>query len=179
MLGVMLAAAVVLCSSPRSIFSTGDMLDVSQLNGREKYLASYGWVIDPASETERTVLLPKKFEGTVRDYADMQTDQGYDFAFYSGLECRQFTYEVTNYDGCDGTVDLVGGDHHLEGFIVQRYGFLHIVFAVFGSVSVSMKILSKGSAFCGIIPNLARETFVGEAGVRRPHGQRSMFRPRV
>lgn len=29
MLGVMLAAAVVLCSSPRSIFSTGDMLDVS------------------------------------------------------------------------------------------------------------------------------------------------------
>ena len=66
MLGVMLAA-VVLCSSPRSIFSTGDMLDVSQLNGREKYLASYGWVIDPASETERTVLLPKKFEGTVRD----------------------------------------------------------------------------------------------------------------
>lgn len=102
MLGVMLAAAVVLCSSPRSIFSTGDMLDVSQLNGREKYLASYGWVIDPASETERTVLLPKKFEGTVRDYADMQTDQGYDFAFYSGLECRQFTYEVTNYDGCDG-----------------------------------------------------------------------------
>ena len=61
-------------------------------------------------------------------------------------------------DGCDGTVDLVGGDHHLEGFIVQRYGFLHIVFAVFGSVSVSMKIPSKGSAFCGIIPNLARET---------------------
>ena len=84
-------------------------------------------------------------------------------------------------DGCDGAVDLVGGDHHLEGFIVQRYGFLHIVFAVFGSVSVSvsMKIPSKGSAFCGIIPNLARETFVGEAGVRRPYGQRSIFRPRV
>ena len=130
MLGVMLAAAVVLSSSPRSIFSTGDMLDVSQLNGREKYLASYGWVIDPASETERTVLLPKKFEGTVRDYADMQTDQGYDFAFYSGLECRQFTYEVTNYDGCDGTVyavlyvkgtRVIGGDIHSA----EINGFMH------------------------------------------------------
>ena len=123
MLGVMLAAAVVLCS-------TGDMLDVSQLNGREKYLASYGCVIDPASETERTVLLPKKFEGTVRDYADMQTDQGYDFAFYSGLECRQFTYEVTNYDGCDGTVyavlyvkgtRVIGGDIHSA----EINGFMH------------------------------------------------------
>ena len=61
LLGVILAAAVILCSSPRSIFSTGDMLDISQLKGREKYLASYGWVIDPASEIERTVLLPKKF----------------------------------------------------------------------------------------------------------------------
>ena len=105
-------------------------LDVSQLNGREKYLASYGWVIDPASETERTVLLPKKFEGTVRDYADMQTDQGYDFAFYSGLECRQFTYEVTNYDGCDGTVyavlyvkgtRVIGGDIHSA----EINGFMH------------------------------------------------------
>ena len=106
------------------------MLDVSQLNGREKYLASYGWVIDPASETERTVLLPKKFDGTVRDYADMQTDQGYDFAFYSGLECRQFTYEVTNYDGCDGTVyavlyvkgtRVIGGDIHSA----EINGFMH------------------------------------------------------
>ena len=130
LVGVVLSAAVILCSSPRSIFSTGDMLDVSQLKGREKYLASYGWEIDPDSEAESTVLLPKKFEGAVKDYADMQTAQGYDFAFYSGLECRQFTYEVTNYDGCNGTVyavlyvkgtRVIGGDIHSA----EINGFMH------------------------------------------------------
>ena len=59
MIGIILSAAVILCSSPRSLFSTGDMLDASQLKGREKYLASYGWVIDADSEEEKTVLLPK------------------------------------------------------------------------------------------------------------------------
>ena len=128
-LGVILSAAVVLCSSPRSLLSTGDMLDVSQTKGREKYLASYGWEIDPDSEEERNVLLPKSFEGAVGEYADMQTRQGYDFASYAGLECRQYTYTVTNYEGCGGTVyatlyikgtRVIGGDIHsaaIDGFM--------------------------------------------------------------
>ena len=130
MLGVILSAAVVLCSSPRSLLSTGDMLDVSQLKGREKYLASYGWELDPDSEEEHCVLLPKTFEGAVSEYADMQTRQGYDFASYAGLECRQFTYTVTNYNGCDSTVyatlyvkgtRVIGGDIHS----VEIGGFMH------------------------------------------------------
>ena len=120
-IGVILSAAVVLCSSPRSLLSTGDMLDVSQTKGREKYLASYGWEIDPDSEEERNVLLPKSFEVAVGEYADMQTRQGYDFASYAGLECRQYTYTVANYEGCGGTVyatlyikgtRVIGGDIH-------------------------------------------------------------------
>ena len=129
-LGVILFAAVVLCSSPRSLLSTGDMLDVSQTKGREKYLASYGWEIDPDSEEERNVLLPKSFEGAVGEYADMQTRQGYDFASYAGLECRQYTYTVTNYEGCGGTVyatlyikgtRVIGGDIHSADI----GGFMH------------------------------------------------------
>ena len=129
-LGVILSAAVVLCSSPRSLLSTGDMLDVSQTKGREKYLASYGWEIDPDSEEERNVLLPKSFEGAVGEYADMQTRQGYDFASYAGLECRQYTYTVTNYEGCGGTVyatlyikgtRVIGGDIHSADI----GGFMH------------------------------------------------------
>ena len=130
MLGVILSAAVVLCSSPRSLLSTGDMLDVSLLKGREKYLASYGWELDPDSEEEHCVLLPKTFEGAVSEYADMQTRQGYDFASYAGLECRQFTYTVTNYNGCDSTVyatlyvkgtRVIGGDIHSA----EIGGFMH------------------------------------------------------
>ena len=129
-LGVILSAAEVLCSSPRSLLSTGDMLDVSQTKGREKYLASYGWEIDPDSEEERNVLLPKSFEGAVGEYADMQTRQGYDFASYAGLECRQYTYTVTNYEGCGGTVyatlyikgtRVIGGDIHSADI----GGFMH------------------------------------------------------
>lgn len=128
-LGVILSAAVILCSSPRSFFSTGDMLDVSQTKGREKYLASYGWQIDPDSEEEHSVLLPKTFEGAVSEYAEMQTRQGYDFVSYAGLECRQFTYTVTNYEDCGGTVyatlyikgtRVIGGDIHaaeIDGFM--------------------------------------------------------------
>ena len=128
-LGVMLAAAVMLCSSPRDLFSTGDMLDVSQLRGREKYLASYGWEIAPESEQERTVLLPRSFEGAPGEYARMQTSQGYDFASYAGLECRQFTYELKAYGGGSGTVyavlyvkgtRVIGGDIHsaeIDGFM--------------------------------------------------------------
>ncbi len=130
LLGLFLSAAVVLCSSPRSLLSTGDMLDVSQLKGRMKYLASCGWEVDPDSEEERTVLLPKSFEGAVREYADMQTAQGYDFASYAGLECRQFTYTVTSYEGCTGTVyavlyvkgtRVIGGDIHSA----EINGFMH------------------------------------------------------
>ena len=77
--GVILAAAVILCSNPRSIFSTSDMLDVSALEGRKEYLESYGWEIDPDSESCCTVILPKELDGTLADYAAMQKSQGYDF----------------------------------------------------------------------------------------------------
>ena len=128
-LGIVLAAAVILCSSPRSIFSSGEMLNVSSQEGREKYLSGYGWEIDLGSEERRTVLLPKEFEGALAEYGAMQTEQGYDFASFGGLECRQYTYVVTNYPNSDGTVyatlyvkggHVIGGDIHsanIDGFM--------------------------------------------------------------
>lgn len=127
--GVILAAAVILCSNPRSIFSTSDMLDVSALEGRKEYLESYGWEIDPDSESCCTVILPKELDGTLADYAAMQKSQGYDFASYAGLGCKQYTYAVTNYEGFSGTVyavlyikgtRVIGGDIHsadISGFM--------------------------------------------------------------
>lgn len=128
-LGIILAAAVILCSSPRSIFSRGEMLNASSLEGRVKYLSGYGWEIDQSSEERRTVLLPKEFEGALADYGAMQTEQGYDFASYAGLECTQYTYIVTNYEGSSETVyatlyvksaRVIGGDIHsaaIDGFM--------------------------------------------------------------
>lgn len=128
-LGIVLAAAVILCSNPRSLFSSSELLNVSSLDGREKYLKAYGWEINPDSEESRTVLLPRDFEGALADYGEMQTEQGYDFVSYAGLECRQYTYIVTNYDSCTSTVyatlyikssRVIGGDIHsaaIDGFM--------------------------------------------------------------
>lgn len=128
-MGIVLAAAVILCSNPRGIFSSSEMLNVSSQDGREKYLNTYGWEIDISSEECRTVLLPKDFEGVLSDYGTMQTEQGYDFVSYAGLECKQYTYVVTNYDSCASTVyatmyvkssRVIGGDIHsaaIDGFM--------------------------------------------------------------
>lgn len=127
-LGAALTCVIVLCSTPRGLFSTPDMLDVSGAEGRVKYLAAYGWEADISTETEKNVLIPRELTGALADYAEMQTKQGYDFADYAGLECRQFTYELTNYD-YSGTVyavvyvrgaRVIGGDIHsaaLNGFM--------------------------------------------------------------
>lgn len=127
--GVILAAAVILCSNPRSLFSTSDMLDVSVTDGRVEYLKSYGWEIAPSSESCCTVILPKELDGALADYAAMQKKQGYDFASYAGLGCKQYTYTVTNYDSFSGTVyatlyvkgtRVIGGDIHsadISGFM--------------------------------------------------------------
>lgn len=129
MLGVILAAAVILCSRPRDLFPASDIIDVSTAAGREKYLASYGWDIDLQSEESRTVLLPKSFGAALKSYADMQTAQGYDFAHYAGCECRQYVYRLSRYKGYDGTVyavlyikgsRVIGGDIHssaIDGFM--------------------------------------------------------------
>lgn len=128
-IGVILACAVILCSNPRSLFSTSDMLDASSQKGRIEYLESYGWKVDAGSESCCTVILPREFDGTLADYAAMQKTQGYDFASYSGLGCKQYTYTVTSYEGFSGTVyatlyvkgtRVIGGDIHsadISGFM--------------------------------------------------------------
>lgn len=129
-IGVILAAAVILCSQPRSLFSVSDMLDASQTDGRIKYLASYGWSADPMSEDACTVVLPKEFDGALFDYVQMQKAQGYDFPSYAGLGCKQYTYVVTNYAGTTDTVyatlyvrgtRVIGGDIHTADIT----GFMH------------------------------------------------------
>lgn len=127
--GVIMAALVIVCSNPQRIFSTVDMINVSDTEGRVKYLAGCGWKADPDSEHSCDITLPREFSGVLSDYAEMQTRQGYDFASCGGAECSQFTYTVTNYEGFSGTVyatlyvkgtRVIGGDIHsasIDGFM--------------------------------------------------------------
>lgn len=128
-IAVLCIASVILLSSPGCSFGKSELINVTDTEGREKYLKDFGWEIDTATETSQKVLLPRQFDGVMLDYAQLQTDQGYDFAAYCGLECTQYCYEVTNYPDCQTTVyavlyvkagHVIGGDIHsaaMDGFM--------------------------------------------------------------
>lgn len=125
---LILAAAVILRSAPGSLSGLLTVSELGSTEGRRQYLAGLGWETEPGSEEERLVLIPKTLGGVIADYADMQTSQGYDFASCCGLECRQYTYIITNYP-CEDTVyavlfirngRVIGGDIHsaaIDGFM--------------------------------------------------------------
>lgn len=112
-----------------SKFSLAAFIDASGIEGREKYLNSLGWEVDIKSEEAHTVLLPSDFDGVIAEYNKLQLQQGFDLSAYAGIECRQFTYKVTNYPGYDGDVfatlyihgsRIIGGDIHsarIDGFM--------------------------------------------------------------
>lgn len=124
-----LACLVMLCASPGCSFGKTELINVQNAEGRQKYLRSFGWEIDLESEEERSVLLPKEFDGVLTEYGKMQSEQGYDFASYAGTECRQYTYLVTNYGAAGTTVyavlyirgsRVIGADIHsadINGFM--------------------------------------------------------------
>ena len=103
--------------------------DLSSTEGRQAYLSTLGWEIDPASESTKRVLIPRRLEGTLADYNDMQKAQGFDLSRHTGEQCDQVTYLVTNYPAQDQTVlvtlyiqgkRLIAGDIHstsLNGFM--------------------------------------------------------------
>lgn len=103
--------------------------DLSTVQGRQAYLQSLGWEIDPASEDSRTVQLPKELTGRLRDYNEVQLQQGFDLRAYLGEQCEQFSYRITNYPDPVQTVlatlyvqngVLIAGDIHstaLNGFL--------------------------------------------------------------
>lgn len=122
-------AAVILRSSPGCSFGVSEMINVASSEGRIKYLKELGWDADISTEECKSVLIPKEFEGIMLSYSQLQTEQGYDFASFGGLECKQYTYVITNYPSSDATVyatlyvkgsRVIGGDIHsasIDGFM--------------------------------------------------------------
>ena len=75
----------------------------------------------PCSSAYRSidVELPRIFDAVYAKYNDVQKQQGLDLSKYKRKKVTRYTYEVTNYDGYEGTVyanvivyrgRVVGGD---------------------------------------------------------------------
>ena len=120
--GLALCAAILL----RSCAKTADL---STSDGRQAYLQTLGWEIDCESEDVRSVQFPKELTGRLREYNEVQLQQGFDLRGYLGQQCEQYSYRVTNYPNTDQTVlatlyvqngVLIAGDVHstaLNGFL--------------------------------------------------------------
>lgn len=130
-LAILIAGAVVLLLliTAHSVFVPKADFDLTQLPGRQAYLRSLGWEIDPETEAFRTVLVPEELTGIMAQYNKLQLQQGYDLNLHLGETCLQYTYEVTNYADADGKVivslylqdgQIIAADIHstaLNGFM--------------------------------------------------------------
>jgi uncharacterized protein YpuA (DUF1002 family) len=86
---------------------------------RVEFISKFGWTVAQTPIEEVEVSIPAEFDTVYIGYNDIQKAQGLNLAKYKGKEVVRYTYEVTNYEGYDGTVyvnllvyrnKIVGGD---------------------------------------------------------------------
>ena len=84
------------------------------------FLTSLGWTVssDKTPVTEE-VTIPDEFDRVFVNYNEIQKRQGLDLSKYKRKKVTRYTYEVTNFEGYEGTVlanvivyrgRVVGGD---------------------------------------------------------------------
>ena len=86
---------------------------------RVEFISSFGWEVAQTHIEEVEVAIPAEFDTVYLGYNDIQKAQGLNLAKYKGKEVVRYTYEITNYEGYEGTVyvnllvyrnKIVGGD---------------------------------------------------------------------
>ncbi|MBQ8345710.1 MAG: DUF4830 domain-containing protein [Clostridia bacterium] len=96
---------------------------------RIAFLGQFGWTVNAQPKDEREVTVPEEFDKIFMGYNEIQKRQGLDLSKYKKKTATLYTYEVTNYEGAEGTVyanlliyrnRVIGGDicsAEAKGFI--------------------------------------------------------------
>ncbi len=71
---------------------------------RVNFLAQFGWQVKPEAVASVEVTVPEEFDKIFTAYNELQKRQGLDLARFKKKNVQRYTYEITNYDGYDGTV---------------------------------------------------------------------------
>ena len=99
-----------------------------------KFLAQFGWTVEPTPTEELKIKIPSEFDKVMNSYNELQKRQGLDLAKYRDREVTRYTFKVTNYPDYSGTVianvivyknKVIGGDicsTDLTGFITGFNG---------------------------------------------------------
>lgn len=86
---------------------------------RIKFLAQFGWQVEPEEVESVEVTIPEEFDKIFTAYNELQKRQGLDLSKFKKKNVQRYTYKITNYDGYDGTVyanilvyrnKVIGGD---------------------------------------------------------------------
>jgi len=111
---------------------TGATVNYSKIKTDEDriaFLKQFGWEVNPVAVEVKETKIPKEFDTVFNTYNEIQKRQGLDLANYKGKSITRYTYEITNYEGYEGTVyanviiyknKVIGGDvctADVEGFI--------------------------------------------------------------
>ena len=96
---------------------------------RIEFLRQFGWEVKPEAVESVEITIPERFDKIFTAYNEMQKRQGLDLSKYKKKNVQRYTYEITNYDGYNGTVyanilvyrnKVIGGDvcsADLKGFM--------------------------------------------------------------
>lgn len=96
---------------------------------RREFLRQFGWEVGDSELESIEITVPDEFDKIMTEYNEIQRRQGLDLSKYKGKKVMRYTYQVTNYEGYDGTVyaniivyknKVIGGDictADVKGFI--------------------------------------------------------------
>ena len=118
---LVVAALIIFVPSYESTMaSSGVNYDKVYSNSdRVEFISKFGWAVAQTPIEEVEVSIPAEFDTVYLGYNDIQKAQGLNLAKYKGKEVVRYTYEITNYEGYEGTVyvnllvyrnKIVGGD---------------------------------------------------------------------
>lgn len=118
---LVVAALIIFVPSYESTMaSSGVNYDKVYSNSdRVEFISKFGWDVAQTPIEEVEVSIPAEFDTVYLGYNDIQKAQGLNLAKYKGKEVVRYTYEITNYEGYEGTVyvnllvyrnKIVGGD---------------------------------------------------------------------
>lgn len=120
---ITLIAFIPVAATDSSLSAAKDVeIDYSGIktnDDRIKFLSQFGWEVKPDAVESIEVTIPEKFDKIFTAYNEIQKRQGLDLTKYKKKNVQRYTYEITNYDGYDGTVyanilvyrnKVIGGD---------------------------------------------------------------------
>ncbi len=81
-----------------------DFTGIKTNEDRVNFLAAFGWQVNPEAVACVEVTIPENFDKVFSAYNELQKRQGLDLSKYKNKNVQRYTYQITNYDGYDGTV---------------------------------------------------------------------------